>query len=558
MGCFSRQIADSGLVPDSYRKRPNDIFVAISWGMEIGLSANQALQSVAVINGKPSIYGDAGLALVRASGLLEDIHEHFTGEFGHDGYTAVCEIKRRGEDRTYKAEFSIEDAKLMGKWDKPNQNGASIWQKYPKRMLKWRARWFALRDVFGDVLNMEETTPGSFTPQVTPESFKAAQDEMNPPLERTEDDYVNPANADDKHIKPLADQAITPDDPLHLYIRVIGEENAEYGDAFAQRAADVNGCPIEDIYADAIKNPETFKSMFDKWLAKYRETAPTVEENTQAQAQPEAPEEAPSNEEVDHFNMVVGAAVNHYGADVEEPTQALLRDYMTYISSMNGMTDAQIHAGLKADPGGWFSSFEQWYDHKMTAEAEAAGKVLDNAEVPTEDRQDANAGAAETPDPDMQANLNTPNGSAEKADPPEVVQEGKISWPAFKQKWNTMPKKFFKEYFLQNVEVFKLAEDEAVAIAKRARAKWNQFYPEQPYPADSALNADEKIEASGGPGEVAGDDAEASLERRWNYINTKYGGVVVECLNKRKMASGGLTRQAKNMIIQDVLEKVGM
>jgi hypothetical protein len=209
MGCFSRQIeglwylstilADSGLVPNNYRKKPSDIFVAISWGMEIGLSANQALQSIAVINGKPSIYGDAGLALVRASGLLEDIHEFFAGDFGHDEYTAICEVKRKGEDRTYKAEFSIEDAKLMGKWDKPTSTDKqSIWQKYPKRMLKWRARWFALRDVFGDVLkglhiyeemadsiDMEETTPGSFTPKVTPESFKAAQDEMNPPLERT-------------------------------------------------------------------------------------------------------------------------------------------------------------------------------------------------------------------------------------------------------------------------------------------------------------------------------------------------------------------------------------
>jgi hypothetical protein len=356
---------------------------------------------------------------------------------------------------------------------------------------------------------------------------------------------------------PEAEQSVGVDNPLQGFVKIIGEENAEYGEGFAQRAADVNGCQIEEIYADAIQNPEIFKKMFDKWLAKYKEISPTVQENTQAQAEPEStpePEvETPSNAEPEPFELVVGAAVNHYGADVEEPTKNLLREYMTYISDMNGMTDAQIHAGLKADPGGWFSYFEQWYDHKMAAEAEAAGKELDKAEVPTEDRQDANG-------PEVNDNLMKPTTKPEPKETPEektpeVVQEGKISWPAFKQKWNTMPKKFFKDYFLQNIEVFKLAEDEAVAIAKRARAKWNQFYAGEAYPADSPLNVAEKMNESEAE---ASDDAEASLERRWNYINTKYGEVVVECLNKRRMASGGLTRQAKNMIIQDVLEKVGM
>jgi len=125
-------MADSGMVPEAYKRKPAAIFVACSWGAEIGLSFNNSLQSIAVIDGKPSIYGDAGLALVRGSGKLKDIHEYFTGEFGHDDYTAHCDLTRQGEERVQKSEFSIADAKVMGKWMKETQNGkASVWMKHP-------------------------------------------------------------------------------------------------------------------------------------------------------------------------------------------------------------------------------------------------------------------------------------------------------------------------------------------------------------------------------------------------------------------------------------------
>ena len=137
---FAGMMSKSSIVPKDYQNNPGNILVAIQWGMEIGLQPLQSMQSIAVINGRPSIWGDAMLALVRSSGLLEAINEDVTES------KAVCTIKRRGEQEVVR-EFSLQDAKQAGLTGKQGP-----WSQYPKRMLQMRARAFALRDVFPDVL----------------------------------------------------------------------------------------------------------------------------------------------------------------------------------------------------------------------------------------------------------------------------------------------------------------------------------------------------------------------------------------------------------------------
>ena len=82
------------------------------------------------------------LALVQSSPLCEDFEEGFDDKSG----TAWCRVKRVGrKDRI--SEFSMDDAKqakLLGK--------QGPWSMYPKRMCQMRARSWALRDEFADVL----------------------------------------------------------------------------------------------------------------------------------------------------------------------------------------------------------------------------------------------------------------------------------------------------------------------------------------------------------------------------------------------------------------------
>ncbi len=142
---FSKMLADSSMVPKAYQGKPQDILVCVQWGQEIGLAPLQALQNIAVINGKPSIYGDAMIALVQNSSQCEGIEESIEGE-GTANPVAVCVAHRKGR-KAVVAKFSVEDAKRAGLWGK-----GGPWQAYPKRMLQMRARGFALRDQFADVL----------------------------------------------------------------------------------------------------------------------------------------------------------------------------------------------------------------------------------------------------------------------------------------------------------------------------------------------------------------------------------------------------------------------
>jgi hypothetical protein len=137
---FSQMLADSELVPKDFRGKPGNCLIAMQWGSELGLKPLQALSNIAVVNGRAALWGDAVIALVRSSPLCEYVQE------SDDGHTATCRAKRRGEPEQV-VTFSMDDAKQAGLAGKQGP-----WTQYPKRMRQMRARAFALRDVFPDVL----------------------------------------------------------------------------------------------------------------------------------------------------------------------------------------------------------------------------------------------------------------------------------------------------------------------------------------------------------------------------------------------------------------------
>lgn len=170
-------LAGSDIVPKDYQRKPGNILVAMQWGAEIGLKPLQALQNIACINGRPSIWGDAMLALVRGSGLLE----YITEEVSQDGQVATCTVKRKGEDEITST-FTMDDAKKAGL---ANKQGP--WSQYPKRMLKLRARAYALRDVFPDVIK----------------GMGIAEEEQDRPSEPKD---VTPAKTANAGTKPIKDR----------------------------------------------------------------------------------------------------------------------------------------------------------------------------------------------------------------------------------------------------------------------------------------------------------------------------------------------------------------
>ena len=156
---FSNYLAESDMVPKDFKGKPGNCLIAMQWGSELGLKPLQSLQNLAVINGRPALWGDAVIALVLASPVCEYVTED------DDGKTAYCRVKRKGAPEQVRS-FSMDDAIKAGLAGKQGP-----WTQYPKRMRQMRARAFALRDVFPDVLRgmpiAEELQDMAATPQPT-------------------------------------------------------------------------------------------------------------------------------------------------------------------------------------------------------------------------------------------------------------------------------------------------------------------------------------------------------------------------------------------------------
>jgi len=262
---FSEMLASSSMVPKAYQGKPNDVLVCVQWGYEMGLAPMQALQNIAVINGKPSVYGDAMMALVQSSPVCEDIEEYFEGE-GTTNPVAVCVAKRKGRKPVI-TKFSVEDAKRAGLWGK-----GGPWTAYPKRMLQMRARGFALRDAFPDVLKG----------MITVEEAQDYPDEAKPlPV-------AKPANPLDLVAKPaeiplaeavVIDQVIVDavDDVIHAINELMPEPQME-GEAptIIQEESEDPGEDVAIGYGLMVPGkdqPHSVHATLDQWQDAYEELA---------------------------------------------------------------------------------------------------------------------------------------------------------------------------------------------------------------------------------------------------------------------------------------------
>lgn len=200
---FAKVVAATEFAPKDFRGKPEACMLAIQAGSEVGLSPMQSLQSIAVINGRPSIWGDAAMALVQASPVCEFVREYTEGD--GENLVAICEAKRRGYPAPTVVRFSVADAKKAGLWGK-----SGPWQQYPARMLALRARGFALRNAFADALRglitAEEAQdyptpeparePVVVRPKFTQATPKADEPEVpDEPVKATADDMVKARHA---------------------------------------------------------------------------------------------------------------------------------------------------------------------------------------------------------------------------------------------------------------------------------------------------------------------------------------------------------------------------
>ena len=161
---MSEHLAKSKLVPEHFRGKPEDVFLALNYGLELGLGPAASLRAISVIKGTPALRADAMVGLALSSG-----HAEFFRCVESDGEKATYETKRKGSPQAERKTFTIEDARTAG------LAGSNTYKSYPKHMLEARAKSWLARDVYPDLLHgiysSEEVSEFADAPvvQVAPE-----------------------------------------------------------------------------------------------------------------------------------------------------------------------------------------------------------------------------------------------------------------------------------------------------------------------------------------------------------------------------------------------------
>lgn len=142
--------AESTLLPEAYRKKPADIFVAVTLGQSVGLSPIQSLAEINVIKGKPTMSATLIAAQVRRAGhkLRIEVEETPGKE------CATCTIIRRDDpEHPFVSKRDRAWAQRMGLLNNSN------YIKQPATMLKKRAITDCARDACSEALCGIDYTP---------------------------------------------------------------------------------------------------------------------------------------------------------------------------------------------------------------------------------------------------------------------------------------------------------------------------------------------------------------------------------------------------------------
>ncbi|HEY2086293.1 MAG TPA: hypothetical protein VGH54_09740 [Mycobacterium sp.] len=125
---FARALATASLLPRAYQQNPGNVLIAMEFGDALGIPAIQAINSIHVIEGKPSASADLMAALVRKAG--HKLRVKVTRNPLH----VVAELIRADDpENPFVAEWDEDKARTA------NLLGKGNWKTYPDQMMRNRA-----------------------------------------------------------------------------------------------------------------------------------------------------------------------------------------------------------------------------------------------------------------------------------------------------------------------------------------------------------------------------------------------------------------------------------
>lgn len=143
---YARLLADSGMIPEAYRKKPANVLVAIEHGQALGLAPIVAVQQIVVVNGRATMEAKLMITLARKAGHIVRLEG--------DGERGTCTLIL-ADDPSYprRVTWTRATAEAHGLW------GQGHWAKDPALMLQYRAASQAIRLHAPEVLSGVDHTP---------------------------------------------------------------------------------------------------------------------------------------------------------------------------------------------------------------------------------------------------------------------------------------------------------------------------------------------------------------------------------------------------------------
>jgi Rps23 Pro-64 3,4-dihydroxylase Tpa1-like proline 4-hydroxylase len=139
----------SDMVPQNYKGKPENCFVALELASRMDVSPVLVMQNLYIVQGKPSWAGQACKALIDGSGKFRESEYIMTGSLS-DG-TRGCYLQAVNT-RTGKLIKGSEITLKMAQDEGWSTKAGSKWKTMPEQMLKYRAAAFFARTECPEVL----------------------------------------------------------------------------------------------------------------------------------------------------------------------------------------------------------------------------------------------------------------------------------------------------------------------------------------------------------------------------------------------------------------------
>jgi len=143
--------AKSSLVPEVFRGKVEDRFIACQLAVRLNVDPFMLLQNIYIVHGKPGFEAKLSIALLNASGKIRGtLGYRFDGEGDEYGCTAFVVDAFTGETVTGP---KVDQRMVKGEgWHKPKGQQVSKWMTMPEQMYRYRSATFLIRAHYPEVL----------------------------------------------------------------------------------------------------------------------------------------------------------------------------------------------------------------------------------------------------------------------------------------------------------------------------------------------------------------------------------------------------------------------